>query len=606
MSVESGKISVQTENIFPIIKKWLYSEKDIFLRELISNSVDAITKLKKVSLTEEFEGGTDYKIDLTFDKEARTLSIEDNGIGMTDEEIRKYINQIAFSGAEDFLKKYENNENKPGIIGHFGLGFYSSFMVSTKVTIETKSYKKDARAVMWESESGVEFKISTIEKPIRGTKITLSLDSDSGEYLDKWKLKELVKKFCDFLQVPIYVDGEQANKQKALWSEQPSSVKPEDYKEFYNYLFPFSGEPHFQVHLNVDYPFRLQGILYFPKITHELEASKNGIKLYCNHVFVSEEANELVPQFLTVLKGTIDIPDLPLNVSRSYLQTDPLIKKISSHIVKKVADKLVEEHKKDAEAFEKNWDDISLFVKFGMMNDEKFYEASSKILLFKSSNGGHISLEDYWAKNKEKNDNKVFYAPESEANTSLMDLFKSQNLEAILVDSRIDTHFLQFLEGKNTEMKFQRVDSDIVDQVVDKEAKSEIVDSENKTESDRITDIFTSSLGREGLTIKVENLKSQDVPAVIILPEYMRRISEMNLGMNQDKSNLFKNHTLLLNAGSGLVKNIAKTAPLNPEKAKDLCKQIYDLALLSSRVMSETEIGSFVKKNYQLLEELTK
>ncbi len=606
MSVESGKISVQTENIFPIIKKWLYSEKDIFLRELISNSVDAITKLKKVSLTEEFEGGTDYKIDLTFDKEARTLSIEDNGIGMTDEEIRKYINQIAFSGAEDFLKKYENNENKPGIIGHFGLGFYSSFMVSTKVTIETKSYKKDARAVMWESESGVEFKISTIEKPIRGTKITLSLDSDSGEYLDKWKLKDLVKKFCDFLQVPIYVDGEQANKQKALWSEQPSSVKPEDYKEFYNYLFPFSGEPHFQVHLNVDYPFRLQGILYFPKITHELEASKNGIKLYCNHVFVSEEANELVPQFLTVLKGTIDIPDLPLNVSRSYLQTDPLIKKISSHIVKKVADKLVEEHKKDAAAFEKNWDDISLFVKFGMMNDEKFYEASSKILLFKSSNGGHISLEDYWAKNKEKNDNKVFYAPESEANTSLMDLFKSQNLEAILVDSRIDTHFLQFLEGKNTEMKFQRVDSDIVDQVVDKEAKSEIVDSENKTESDRITDIFTSSLGREGLTIKVENLKSQDVPAVIILPEYMRRISEMNLGMNQDKSNLFKNHTLLLNAGSGLVKNIAKTAPLNPEKAKDLCKQIYDLALLSSRVMSETEIGSFVKKNYQLLEELTK
>ncbi len=606
MSVESGKISVQTENIFPIIKKWLYSEKDIFLRELISNSVDAITKLKKVSLTEEFEGGTDYRIDLTFDKEARTLSIEDNGIGMTDDEIRKYINQIAFSGAEDFLKKYENNENKPGIIGHFGLGFYSSFMVSTKVTIETKSYKKDARAVMWESESGVEFKISTIEKSTRGTKITLSLDGDSGEYLDKWKLKDLVKKYCDFLQVPIYADGEQANKQKALWSEQPSSVKAEDYKEFYNYLFPFSGEPHFQVHLNVDYPFRLQGILYFPKITHELEASKNGIKLYCNHVFVSEEANELVPQFLTVLKGTIDIPDLPLNVSRSYLQTDPLIKKISSHIVKKVADKLVDEHKKDKEAFEKNWDDIALFVKFGMMNDEKFYEASSRILLFKSSNGGYISLEDYWAKNKEKNDNKVFYAPESEANTSLMDLFKSQELEAILVDSRIDTHFLQFLEGKNTEMKFQRVDSDIVDQVVDKEAKSEIVDSENKTESDRISDIFTSTLGREGLTIKVENLKSQDVPAVIILPEYMRRISEMNLGMNQDKSNLFKNHTLLLNAGSGLVKNIAKTAVLNPDKAKDLCKHVYDLALLSSKVMSETEIGSFVKKNYQLLEELTK
>ena len=607
MSVESGKISVQTENIFPIIKKWLYSEKDIFLRELISNSVDAITKLKKISLSEEFEGGTDYKIELSFDKEARTLSIEDNGVGMTDEEIRKYINQIAFSGAEDFLKKYENAENKPGIIGHFGLGFYSSFMVSTKVVIETKSYQSTARSVMWESEGGVDFKISTIEKSTRGTKITLHLDSDSGEYLDKWKLKDLVKKYCDFLQVPIFVDGEQANKQKALWSEQPSSVKPEDYKEFYNYLFPFSGEPHFQVHLNVDYPFRLQGILYFPKLTHELEASKNGIKLYCNHVFVSEESNELVPQFLTVLKGTIDIPDLPLNVSRSYLQTDPLIKKISSHIVKKVADKLVDEHKKDKEAFEKNWDDISLFVKFGMMNDEKFYDSAKNVLLFKSSNGGYISLEDYWNKNKEKNDNKVFYAPESEANTSLMDLFKSQDLEALLVDSRIDTHFLQFLEGKNSEMKFQRVDSDIVDQVVDKEAKSQILDSENKTEADRITEIFTNAIGREGLTIKVENLKSNEVPAVIILPEYMRRISEMNLGMNQDKANLFKNHTILLNAGSGLVKNIVNViAPINPEKAKDLCKQVYDLALLSSRVMSEAEIGSFVKKNYQILEELTK
>jgi molecular chaperone HtpG len=295
-----------------------------------------------------------------------------------------------------------------------------------------------------------------------------------------------------------------------------------------------------------------------------------------------------------------------LNVSRSYLQTDPLIKKISSHIVKKVADKLVEEHKKDKEAFEKNWDDISLFVKFGMMNDEKFYDSARNVLLFKSSNGGYISLEDYWTKNKEKNDNKVFYAPESEANTSLMDLFKSQELEALLVDSRIDTHFLQFLEGKNSEMKFQRVDSDILDQVVDKEAKSQILDSENKTETDRITEVFTNAVGREGLTIKVENLKSNEVPAVIILPEYMRRISEMNLGMNQDKANLFKNHTILLNAGSGLVKNIVNVAPINPEKAKDLCRQVYDLALLSSRVMSEAEIGSFVKKNYQILEELTK
>ena len=556
MSEEKGKIDVQTENIFPIIKKWLYSEKDIFLRELISNSVDAISKLKKVSLSEEFEGGTDYKITIGFDKEARTLFIEDNGIGMTADEVKKYINQIAFSGAEDFIKKYENNENKPGIIGHFGLGFYSSFMVSTKVTIETKSYQKDSQAVRWESESGVEFKITPMEKEGRGTKITLNLDSESGEYLDKWKLKDLVKKYCDFLQVPISIEEEVANKQKALWSEQPSSLKPEDYKEFYNYLFPFSGEPHFWVHLNVDYPFRLQGILYFPKLTHELEVNKNGIKLYCNHVFVSDEANDLVPQFLTILKGTIDIPDLPLNVSRSYLQSDPLVKKISSHIVKKIADKLSDEFKKDKAEFEKNWEDISLFVKYGMMNDDKFFEGVEKILMFKSSNGGFITLDEYWEKNKSINDNKVYYAPETEGDSSLMDLFKSQGLEAILVDSRIDTHFLQFLEGKKSDMKFQRVDAEIVDQVVDKEAKSEVVDSENKTPSDRIKEVFQAAVGREGLEIKVENLKSGDVPAVIILPEYMRRITEMNLGMNQDKSALLKNHTLLVNQGSQLIKNI--------------------------------------------------
>jgi molecular chaperone HtpG len=607
MSNETGKISVQTENIFPIIKKWLYSEKDIFIRELVSNSVDAIAKLKKVSLTEEFEGDTDYKINLTFDKEKRTLSIEDNGIGMTADEIKKYINQIAFSGAEDFLKKYENGENKPGIIGHFGLGFYSSFMVSTKVTIETKSYQKGSQAVKWESESGIDFQISLSEKTDRGTKITLQLDSESGEYLDKWKLKELVKKYCDFLPVPIHVEGELANKQKPLWSSQPSSVKPEEYKEFYNYLFPFSGEPHFWVHLNVDYPFRFQGILFFPKITHELDASKSGIKLYCNHVFVSEEANDLIPQFLTVLRGTIDIPDLPLNVSRSYLQSDPLVKKISSHIIKKICDKLTEEYKKDRESFEKIWDDIAIFVKWGMMQDEKFYEGAKDILLFKSTNGGYVSLNDYWSKNKELNENKVFYAPEIEGNSSLMDLFKSQGLEAILTDSKIDTHFLQFLEGKNSEMHFQRVDSDIVDKVVDKEAnRNNIVDSENKTESDRIKEIFESVLKRDGLEIKVEALKSSEIPSMIILPEYMRRISEMNLGMNQDKSRLLKNHTLLVNSSSKLVKNILGISKgVNPEKSNLLVKHVYDLALLSAKVMNEAELGNFLKRSNQILEELT-
>ncbi len=603
---EQGKISVETENIFPIIKKWLYSEKDIFLRELISNATDAITKLKKIALSEEFEGGTDYKIHITFDKEKRTLSIEDNGIGMSFEEIKKYINQIAFSGAEDFLKKYEGDSAKAGIIGHFGLGFYSSFMVSTKVEIETKSYRKDSRGVKWESESGTEFKISEIDKADRGTKITLHLDSDSGEYLDKWKLKELVKKYCDFLPIPITVEAEDANKRRPLWSEQPSSLKKEDYTEFYNYLFPFSGEPHFWVHLNVDYPFKLQGILYFPKLKHELDASKNGIKLYCNHVFVSDESSELIPQFLTVLKGTIDIPDLPLNVSRSYLQNDPLVKKISTHIMKKITDRLAEDFKKDRAEFENSWDDMSLFVKFGMISEEKFYEGAKDVLLFKSTNGKYTTLNEYWDSNKDKNKNTVYYATETEATSVFMDLFKSQGLEAILVDARIDSHLIQFLESKNTEMKFKRVDSDIAEQVVSTDQKQEIVDSNNKTEKDKIKEFFTSAIEKEGLEIKVEALKSSEVPAVILLPEFLRRMTEMNSGLGHEKSSFLKNHSLVLNSNSKLIKNALKIGEgPNIEKGRLLARHIYDLALLSSKAMDESETGSFLKRSNQLLEELS-
>lgn len=605
--VETGRISVETENIFPIIKKWLYSEKDIFLRELVSNSCDAISKLKKVALSEEFEGGTEYRIDLSFDQTARTLSVEDNGLGMTDEEIKKYINQIAFSGATEFAKKYSAEGNKGEIIGHFGLGFYSSFMVSKKVEIATKSYKPGSTAVLWESESGTEFKISTTEKETRGTKITLHLDSDSGEYLDKWKLKELIKKYCDFLPVPIYVDGEQANRMRPLWSESPSSVKPEEYKEFYNYLFPFNPEPLFHIHLNVDYPFRLQGILYFPKLTHELDATKNGVKLYCNHVFVSDEANELIPQFLTILKGTIDIPDLPLNVSRSYLQNDPLVKKISSHIIKKVGDKLTEDFKKDRSEYEKNWQDIAMFVKYGMMMDEKFYDSVKDALLFKTSEGIFITLQEYWDKNQEKNDKKIFYSNETEATSVYMDLLKSQGLEAILVDSRIDSHFLQFMEGKNSDWKFQRVDSELSEQIVDKDASPGIVDQNNKTESDRIQDFFQKAIGREGLEIKVSALKSVDVPAIILLPEQIRRMTEMNTMMNTEMgSNLLKNHTLTVNSSSTLVKNALKAFEgVNPSRGESLAKQIYDLSLLSSKVLGEKEIGEFAKRTVKILEDLS-
>ncbi|MCU0825255.1 MAG: molecular chaperone HtpG [Leptospira sp.] len=600
---EKGKISVETENIFPIIKKWLYSEKDIFLRELVSNASDAITKLKKVSLTEEFDGGSDYKIELKFNKEDRILTIEDNGIGMTSEEVKKYINQIAFSGATDFAKKYQNSENKAEIIGHFGLGFYSSFMVSKKVTIETKSYKKEEPAVLWESESGTDFTITKSEKSSRGTNISLYIDGDSGEYLDKWKLKELIKKYCDFLPVGIFVEEEKANREKPLWSEEPSKVKPEEYKDFYSYLFPFSGESLFHIHLNVDYPFRLQGILYFPKLTHELDASKNGIKLFCNHVFVSENANELSPQFLTILKGTIDIPDLPLNVSRSYLQTDPLVKKISNHIIKKVCDKLTEDFKKNREAYEKNWEDISLFVKYGALTDEKFYESMKDFIIFKNSSGTYSTIQEYQEKNKEKNQNKIFYANETEMNSVYMDLLMSQGLEALLVDSKIDSHLIQHLEMKNPDAKFQRVDAELTDHIVDKESKSEVVNENNETESDRIVKMFKAILPAEGVDVKTEALKSSDVPCIILLPEFMRRMTEMNSMLNrEDNKSILKSHTILVNIKSPLVKNALKTFEgVNQEKGKKLAKVIYDLALLSAKIMDEKEISEFTKRNVELL-----
>ncbi|TGN19721.1 molecular chaperone HtpG [Leptospira idonii] len=600
-----GKISVETENIFPIIKKWLYSEKDIFIRELVSNACDATSKLKKISLSEEFEGGTDYKIELSFDKDKRILVIEDNGIGMTSEEVKKYINQIAFSGATDFAKHYQNAENKAEIIGHFGLGFYSCFMVSQKVTIETKSYKKGEAGVLWESESGTDFSISPIEKETRGTKISLYLDADSGEYLDKWKLKELIKKYCDFLPVPIFVDGEKANREKPLWSEEPSKLKPEDYKDFYSYLFPFSGESLFHIHLNVDFPFRLQGILYFPKLTHELDASKNGIKLFCNHVFVSDNANELIPQFLTILKGTIDIPDLPLNVSRSYLQNDPLVKKITNHIIKKVADRLLEDFKKNREEYQKNWSDISIFVKYGILTDEKFYDSVKDALIFKNSESGFYTLNEYWEKNKEKNNNKVYYANETEMGSVYMDLLKSQGLEALLVDSKIDSHLIQNLEMKNPDMKFQRVDAELADQVVDKDANKGLVDSENKTESDRIEEFFKTVVAVEGVEIKAEALKSQEVPAVILMPEFMRRMSEMNSMFNKEDMKALKNHTLLVNTTSPLVKSALRVFNgVNQEKGKNLARLVYDLALLSAKAMSEQEISDYTKRTSQFLEEI--
>ncbi|MCC7430649.1 molecular chaperone HtpG, partial [bacterium] len=514
---EKGSISVHTENILPIIKKWLYADTDIFLRELVSNSHDAIAKLKHLSLTQEYKGEKDFKITVKLDTNAKTITISDNGIGMTADEVKKYINQVAFSGAEEFAKKYQGGDSQKQLIGHFGLGFYSAFMVAEKVELISLSYKEESQAIKWVSVGTTEFEITGSERSEHGTDVILHLSEDALEFNSEFRIREILGKYCKFIPIPIEFNGSKINEKEALWTKSPTNLEEKDYVEFYDYLYPYSDKPLFWIHLNLDFPINLTGILYFPKLKHEFDSSKGHIKLYCNEVYVSDNCQDLIPQFLTVLQGAIDSPDIPLNVSRSALQNDPNVRKLATHIQKKVADKLNELFRKDKEQFVKFWEDISPFVKFGVLSDEKFYEQVKEIVLFKSTKGDFVTIEEYLERNKEKNKNKVFYVSNEVTQSSYLRLFKEQDLEALFMDSEIDTHYVQHLEMKNHEVSFARVDSDVSEQLVDR-GKTEIIDAvTNKTSNQIIEEIFRHNLKVDGLTIKVENLKTEEVPAMVIL-----------------------------------------------------------------------------------------
>ena len=613
--MEKGKLSVQTENILPIIKKWLYSEKEIFIRELISNAFDALTKVKKVGLNEDIYQAEDqdYKIDITVDKEGGVLLIEDNGIGMNAEEVKKYITQIAFSGAEDFVKKYE--DEKEGIIGNFGLGFYSAFMVSSRVEIESRSYRPDDQSVLWGSDGSEEYEIGEGSRENRGTTIRLFIDDEEKEeILNKTRIDELIRRFSDFIPVPINVDGEQANRQNPLWSKKPADLKKEEYTEFYQYMFPFQGDPLFHIHLNVDYPFNLQGILYFPRLAHELDLNKSNVKIYCKQIFITDEAQELVPKFLTVLQGVIDLPDLPLNVSRSYLQNEPQLKKIAGHIVKKVADRLTEEFKKNREEYSKIWGDIAPFVKYGMMNEDKFYEGVKDSVLFELSDEGegaekkYTTLEEYIVENKTKADGKIYYSSDPVAQAGPMKLLRDQGIQVLLLNTMIDSHFIQFIETKNADYKFTRIDSDLSETLVDKDASSEIVDSDNKKIDDQIIEVFKKAIGSEKVTIRVEPLKSDSIPAMILLNEQTRRFSEMTAHMTQNVAAFPEDHTLLVNAKNELVKKLARPGIIGgdgPSKNEKIARQIYSLARLTQGGVGPQDIEKFVTQSYELLEEMS-
>ena len=658
MPRENGSISINTENILPIIKKWLYSEKDIFIREMVSNANDAIIKLKKLASIGEaqLQENEKFYIKVVVNKDDKTIKVIDNGIGMTDEEVKKYINQIAFSGAVDFLEKYKDKtDESTQIIGHFGLGFYSAFMVSEKVTIDTLSWQSGARAVKWISSGGTEFEMDDSDLTERGTTITLFLAEDSLEFLDYYKMKEVLVKYCSFMPFEIYVqdaskkeekeeekgdssqksdgakdekDGDSSQKIDAsdeaevvkesadvqerpindthpLWLKSPKDCTDEEYKEFYKKVFHDFNDPLFWIHLNMDYPFHLQGILYFPKLRHEFETIEGQIKLYYNQVFVADNIKEVIPEFLMLLKGVIDCPDLPLNVSRSFLQNDGYVSKISTHITKKVADKLSSIFENERDNYNKYWDDINPFVKYGCIREEKFFNRVKDIVIFKTTGGEYITLKDYLDRNKEKHENKVFYVTDEKQQAQYIKMFKNQGMEAVILNTMIDSHFIQFLEMKENTVKFSRIDADLSESMKDAENTTIDADLTQKLETQ-----FKEAVGNDKLKIRIEALKTSEVPSIILLSEYSRRMQEMSkmYGMNgMDMGAMFQDEqTLVLNRNNSLIKAIAEMSG-NESKKDDvtlICQHVFDLAMMSHKQLDPETMTRFIERSNVLLGKL--
>lgn len=608
---KTGKIKISSENMMPIIKKWLYSDKDIFLREIVANGVDAITKYKKlVDMGEAAKEDVEYKINVYVDEKARTLTVEDNGIGMTAEEVEKYITNVAFSGAADFLQKYENSSGD-GIIGHFGLGFYSAYMVSDKVEIYTKSYKEGENPVKWESDGNSTYKIAETEKETRGTKIVMHIAEGEEEFLKEYRIRELLRKYCSFMPFNIYLNPKDGEENKAinttvpLYLKDPKDCTDEEYKTFYRETFSDYNEPLFWIHLNMEYPFRLKGILYFPQIKKQMvQLEKGQVKLYCNQVFIADNIKEVIPEFLMLLNGVIDCPDIPLNVSRSFLQNDRQVQKISKHITKKVADKLIALYNNDREHYEKCWKDISTFIKFGCIKDNDFYEKVEKIIIFKNLKGEYSELESLFGEevsDEEAKEGKqpkaIYYVSDEAQQAQYITMFKDAGLDAIVCDTLIDPHFITYIEYKNPKKcRFVRIDAD-----VDGALKSdeEIPEEEQKKLLETVKNLLTN----KDITVKAERFKSGKVPAVINVDELMRRMSEMSGYYGMDETDTLKGANLVLNLTNPVVSSILTQTE---EKQKMIVDQIYYLAMLSYKKLTPEELSDFVTKSAQLLFEYSK
>ena len=652
--MKNGNLSINSENIFPVIKKWLYSDHDIFVRELISNGCDAVTKLKKLSLMGEFdEPDEPYRIDVTTSANDKTITFTDNGIGMTEEEVEKYINQIAFSGAEAFLEQYKDKATEEQIIGHFGLGFYSAFMVADKVTIETKSYKDGEDAVYWECEDGLEYSMKKCIKADRGTTITLYLNEDSYEFANEYRIKEVIDKYCSFMPVEIYytnadepqedpkdatvdvdakevsdtadnaedskgpdADDTKAEEEKPeapkplntttpLWAKHPNDCTDEEYKEFYRKVFHDYKEPLFWIHLNMDYPFNLKGILYFPKINTQYDNLEGTIKLYNNQVFVADNIKEVIPEFLMLLKGCIDCPDLPLNVSRSALQNDGFVKKISDYITKKVADKLSGMYKTHREDYEKYWDDINPFIKFGCLKDLKFLDKMKDFCIYKNLEGKYITLPEYLEAGKEKYENKVFYVTDEQAQSQYINMFKAEGMDALIMTQTIDSPFITLLEQKNENVHFYRIDAELSDNFVGEELSEETA----KEYKDKLTATFEKALDMKNLNVKVESLKDENTSSILTQPEETRRMQEMMkmygmAGMDPSMFGQGEGETLILNSNNKLVKYVLDNP--DSDNTATICCQLYDLAVLANRPLSAEAMTKFIARSNEILGILTK
>ncbi len=600
MSTEKGTISINTENIFPIIKKFLYSDNEIFLRELVSNAVDATQKIKKLSAMGKYDGELgDLKIKVSVDKEAKTITISDKGLGMTADEVKKYINQIAFSGAKDFLEKYKDVDDKNPIIGQFGLGFYSAYMVAKEVEIHTKSYQ-DEPAVKWTCDGTTEYEIGDIEKAERGTDIILHIAEDSEEFLEESKLEQILNKYGKFLPVEIEFKETVINNPNPIWVKAPSDLKDEDYLAFYKELYPMSEDPLFWIHLNVDYPFNLTGVLYFPKIKQDFQLSREKIQLYSRQVFITDDVKDIVPEFLQLLHGVIDSPDIPLNVSRSYLQADGNVRKINSHITKKVADKLSDLFKDDRKAFEEKWDSIGLFVKYGIISDDKFYDRAKDFVLVKNTEGAYFTLDEYKTKlealQKDKDENTVvLYTTNADQQDSYIKAAKKREFDVVILEDVLDAHFINTMEQKLEKVTFKRVDGDSLDKLIDKGLSTESVLTDK--EKEKVEGLFKELTGNN--VVQIEALSADDAPVSIVLPEFMRRWTDMSklqgqAGMMGQMPTMYN---LVVNGNSPVIAKMLKMK--GEERRQTYAKQLHDLALLSQGMLSGGNLTDFVNRTFE-------